>query len=627
MRLAWKMGREAWALEKEIAKRDSIAEMLAPLKSLGGLCESVTRDAIDGLSGRIASLLGRILLTEQLQFKRAGLDRKEGLVVRAGFAPDLRIDATLVANTSWLRAVLWCFVFALREEAVAQLGHDPFPVMIFDDPQATFDVFHRARWAHYIASLQNGPAQIQIIVTTYEEGFLDLLRADGVTGRQALVTAPGVGCDHVSILEGAALERAWTNATLVGTPAAAVEYLNKVRVYLEGLLKLMLRGEEADIPKMVVGNLRDLLARLRHAGKAPWDRPVFATLLAAIKKGRAEVNYIEGAHHTTGRSYGMGEAADVEQHWSKTLGPTLDKAFRTVREYRLLHGGMRALYAPPSVVTMPSGYSDKVSAIPLRVLGRAAALSDGHVADGSIDMNHFGTAHHVAVTLGKHSAYRLSARTLEPVARPGDILITRDYGDTSNRSLVVALNEDRLLARRFEISANFSDVAVLTAQAINPREIAPPVIAHRGTLTLHKVVGVLFASHGRASTTHGEQEICDCGGEAELGYLTADALGLVEVDGQSAEPLALHGQYLIVRSPTADKNAVRTFDGKPVIAEDSNGAFYFKRLRANGDQGVILESLDSGGDYPPVVLDVPGGAGNALKQVWPVAGVLFEIPN
>jgi len=68
--------------------------------------------------------LGEILIAEQLQYQRTALDRKEGLIVQAGSSPDLRIDATLVANTSWLRAVLWSFVFALREEAVEHFGAD-----------------------------------------------------------------------------------------------------------------------------------------------------------------------------------------------------------------------------------------------------------------------------------------------------------------------------------------------------------------------------------------------------------------------------------------------------------------------------------------------------------------------
>ena len=79
--------------------------------------------------------------------------------MRARLVPNLRIDATLVANTSWLRVVLWAFLFALREEALNRLAPIHFPLLVFDDPHSTFDAEHRHRWAQYIASLQNGPFQ------------------------------------------------------------------------------------------------------------------------------------------------------------------------------------------------------------------------------------------------------------------------------------------------------------------------------------------------------------------------------------------------------------------------------------------------------------------------------------
>lgn len=337
--------------------------------------------------------------------------------------------------------------------------------------------------------------------------------------------------------------------------------------------------------------------------------------------------YIEGAHHTTGQSFGMIEASQVHNYWHKKLGPALDRAFRITREHRLLHGGKTALYPLPSTASLPPGYPENVRAIPLKVLGRAAALTDGRAADGTIDMNEFSPTDCVEITLGKHSAFRLLSRTLEPVARPGDILVTRDYGDVSSKSLVVALGEDRLLARRFEITENHSDVAVLTAQAINPREIAPPIVAPRGSLVLRKIVGVLFAHDGLVVPSLGRDEVCDCGGEAALRYITRHTLGLVEVDGQSAEPIALHQQYIIVKNAISTADAFRSVEGKPIIAQDTNGSFYFKRLRAQATGEVVLESLDSGGNYPPILLAAPGSPKNALAQVWPVAGILFEVPR
>lgn len=101
----------------------------------------------------------------------------------------------------------------------------------------------------------------------------------------------------------------------------------------------------------------------------------------------------------------------------------------------------------------------------------------------------------------------------------------------------------------------------------------------------------------------------------------------MQVDGQSAEPIALNKQYLIVKDPISPEDAERTLDGKPIIAEDSDGICYFKRLRIQDGGEVVLESLDSGGEYPPVTLARRGSGRTYLAKAWPVAGILFEIPS
>ena len=76
------------------------------------------------------------------------------------------------------------------------------------------------------------------------------------------------------------------------------------------------------------------------------------------------------------------------------------------------------------------------------------------------------------------------------------------------------------------------------------------------------------------------------------------------------------------------QEALKTLDGKPIIAGDTNDIQYFKRLRVAASDLIVLESLDSGGDYGPVFPPPPGKGKNCLVRVWPVAGVLFDIlPN
>ena len=288
---------------------------------------------------------------------------------------------------------------------------------------------------------------------------------------------------------------------------------------------------------------------------------------------------------------------------------------------------MKALHAPPPSIVLPEGYQAEVQSIPLQVHGRTAALTDGRVADGRFDLNEFVLSEYKKIVLAQHSAYRLTTHTLEPVARLGDILLVKDSGEPPGKSLVVALSDNRILARRFEIAENNSDVAVLTAQAINPSQIAPPIIAHKATLTLHQVIGVLYEDAAWNPAFDSEVEVCECDGADMITGLATNTLGLIEVAGQSAEPYVLSGQYLIIKNEITIEEALKTFDGKPIIAGDTDNNRYFKRLRIVASDKVVLESLEAGGDYGPEILSLPGKGKNCLERVWPVVGVLFELPN
>ena len=99
-----------------------------------------------------------------------------------------------------------------------------------------------------------------------------------------------------------------------------------------------------------------------------------------------------------------------------------------------------------------------------------------------------------------------------------------------------------------------------------------------------------------------------------------------EVQGSSAEPTALNEQYLLAKSPRDDlAKALEELDGKPVIAEDSEGCAFFKRLRVVDTRWVILESLDKTGSEEMVRLSTdPEQPGPMLVGVREVVGVVFD---
>ena len=536
LRTAWKEGLAARKIEKELEQRQAIAEALTPLKNLGSMAEAQARDALNTLSEKIGRIHNASYLSDSIRFQSATLEKRAGLVVRGELSGEIRVDATLVANTSWIRGVLWAFIFALREEAVEQIGNDAFPIMVLDDPQQTFDTVHRHRWVEYIAKLQSKAPGVQLVLASYDEQFLSFLSVDGVTGRRALIASAGPELGHVGVFEGDDLDRRWNRVEKEKTQKAAQDYMAALRVYVEGMLKLMLRGEDASVPTFVLGDSREKLRILHEAKHEPWARKEFKTLENALGKNVKEIKFIEKAHHSDVLHLGMQEAIDVRAHWVKPLRPALERCFRIVREHRALHGGLTALHAMPPTVLLPDGRKAAVSVVTLPLIGSAAALSNGKAADGCVNLHIDGKAKET-FGLKSNAIYRLTAATLEPVARPGDLLLVSEFKVPSDKSLVVARSEDRLLARRLEIADNHSDVAVLTASTINPRMIASPVVAKFSTLTMQKIIGVLYDHSKFALGKAIDGELSDCGGDAYVQAAFSNMQGLVEVDGHSAELL------------------------------------------------------------------------------------------
>ncbi|MGH7079591.1 MAG: AAA family ATPase [Acetobacteraceae bacterium] len=616
------IGPEVAEIDREQLRRQRVAEAVGTLRRLKGFADGEARTAIARLSERIGELLDAFYISDQLRFRQARLERRSGVSIRSGFTSSLQFDATLVANSSWLRATLWAFLFALREDAIAQYGGDPFPVLAFDDPQATFDFHNRHRWAQYVAGLQHAPVPVQVILASHDEPFLAQLGTGGVSGRNAIVAAAGTDFPHIQVIEGSILARLWETAEKEKTPRCAQDFIIGVRKQTESMLRLMLRGEDAGVPNFILRQLRDLLERLQSRAVPPWRLPCFAELIGLLNNGRPEIKFMQQSAHPDAHLLGIAEAVDVERHYRTKLWPELERCFRTVRDYRALYGETVPFRAAPSTVGFPDGYREAVREARLSLVGRAAALSNGRPGDGMVAID-TSVDPGLSVTLRNHSAYRLTASTLEPVAQAGDVLLVQEHGEPTARSLVVAIVADKLLARRLEFPEESPDTAVLTALAIDPMAVASPILAHRSTISMKKIVGVIYDRVGRGAVVPGSNEVADCGGTSAFRRAMSVTQGLIEVVGVSAVPLVLSGQFLLVGRPVPFERDLPPLDGWPVIGGDSEGQQYVKRLRVLRS-AVVLESLDAAGRHPPLLFARPGRPGLRVQTVSPVVGVLFE---
>lgn len=207
-------------------------------------------------------------------------------------------------------------------------------------------------------------------------------------------------------------------------------------------------------------------------------------------------------------------------------------------------------------------------------------------------------------------------------------VIVSNYSPVTSRDLVIAAVGDRLVARRYNETDIHPDIVVLTGQSVDPNAIPEPIIASREQVLSKKIVGTLFTANTLPIQQHGAGgEIAVITNQSTFGSLL-DGARLFQVQGRSAEPIALDGQFLITREEIREERAMQRLGGELVVAIDENGAKYFKRFRQASGQFVILESLNPDGTAPSELFALNGANGlPKLTHFLPVVGILFDLPN
>ena len=166
------------AIVRRQALREEIADILRPLRKLRALVNLTTRQTISDVSEMAKEVHSEIYNPETLSYENAEVSEIRGrqsltFQTKLGRDRKWRIDASLLANVSWMRGILWSFVFAIRDRAISRAGCCPFELVVLDDPQITFDTRNLKGWARFLGS-SDGLRQrqtCQIVVTTHSMPF------------------------------------------------------------------------------------------------------------------------------------------------------------------------------------------------------------------------------------------------------------------------------------------------------------------------------------------------------------------------------------------------------------------------------------------------------------------------
>lgn len=613
--------------------REEIAKDAKPLKDLQNFVDCETHRTIETLSGRVSKILDDILCNERFAFKEANLSKKT-VSIHASFEAGMKIDATLVANSSWLYALLWAFVFALREQANRKAHGIGFPLMVLDDPQATFDSKNLRSWANKIVRLANADVSslegIQLFLTTHDRNFFDVIcQASGLDGRQGKIAGPSKSSKVAHIVDGANLERLFQKANQDKNDEDGFTYVQEVRMYCESLLKIMLRQEAIDSRRDALGKLRERLAQLRASHIPPYNRPEFMRLLqslnpSACKDSKEFLQLINDSHHNFDGTIGYAEALTVNSYWKRKVEKAFSKAFDLASDFDAYGGVTRQIDWPENVIQFPNGNEARVKLLGFDRTGFVAAAETEGIVTGGGQILVKESDETQTFTLSEHSAYRLIANTLNPVADVGDVLLVHNSQKPATLNLVVGRYGEKLYARRLNETEEHNELFMLTGQTTDPYSLPIPVIAPKDKIDLRKIIGTVFFPEA-VPPPPSEHELSEVG----VFGLVEDRLKnvrLLQVKGRSMEPIALDGQYLMTRDEVFETSTLNKLDGQLVIASDDEDRIYFKRLRLHADT-IVLESTNSSRSTSSEILSLSeGGKFPRLVSLRSVVGVLFDPP-
>lgn len=638
----------AWLKGEKIRRlREEIASSIEQLGQLPRYVEAEIGTQIETLSTQIAATVHRFHLSAALEFKRARLERAPrqrtgfvkaratpkklaGGVSGADSKVGYEIDPVLIANTSWMRALLWAFIFSLRQERAKPAGSLSLPLMLMDDPQTTFDLEHRCAWIDYMMSdlaADRISPKAQTILTTHDQAFVQQIHLQAPQCDVRHIVAPPSEEEPAFVDGTNAVDIFWARAEASKKNKDASHAIAQLRTYLEGMARSIfppaLGGTATSL-----GQLMDQLQGKVNGGDFPYGSAEFPALLRRwsepSKKPYREA--LNDTHHTNEALYDYSFGKALFAWFSNALRGPFQKAFDYIRLLR--EAGWRTPHSGVSVVSRAAddiaiGLSMPLPANLNQVIGRVAAEAEGRQIAGQPGLR-FVIEKQVLPDLGKLNALVLTAATLEPAAQIGDVLLLSPTLPPTENSLVVCHANGAWRCRRFGSLGSSAHHAVLVANSVNPREIRQPLLVEKTPSNLRKVVGIVYRDNWPVPLAS-EDEVVELTDTSALAKLLSGSIGTILVVGNSAEPVALEGQYLVSAPEVTTFRGLREHDGRPIVA-DLDGRIVFKRLRLPHRGGpIVLESLDAAGRHPPIVVYPEEGSalGEKLK-FWPVIGVLFD---
>jgi hypothetical protein len=614
------------ATEQRIKDYERTATALLSIGRLGTLAEQ----QVDGLRARLEGTTSAWLKKIYQKTQSAGHDLvgldvtpKGALGVALG-GGGVSGPAEHIANASALRATLVAFFLAFWEHVLRERGGMNF--LLLDDPQELLDEENMQRFAEaFPAMVRNGT---QFAITTHDREF-----AKYVVNEMVRV---GIPADHRAVspvnserhtlqlplsIDGLARKRkAFELPENKDLPVTAQEYAAEVRVFVEAKLADLFDDPAYAVTQTRDPSLSDHLNRVRS--KVTECSPFFVTPAVrqlsehpAFSQNSKALKLLNQSHHPQRQKITYMQVQEVAQDL-RTMCEFAVSVHEEFRRWRKRESGqaLAAKVLPFKPLSPPP--------IEVKKIGKLAAFagSAGSSVGGDEESVFAGE------WFADKALMRLNTHNLGFSAPINSIVIVEmKPTEAADKSLVVALHADKVLARRLLRSDNDRVNLTLAAETADPRQRPPTRLVQAAAVTTYRVVGVLL-DRNYPAVVGSKQEAVEIDGAAELRKIEV-AFG---VKDDSALPLALPGQTVIGGASIAPAEYDR-HRGQLIALALSDGTQLLKRIShaLPGELSHVrqFESIGGYGDSFLAATEHVEGRTDEFPLIWAarlVIGVLYE---
>jgi len=494
------------------------------------------------------------------------------------------------ANAGLQRSIALSFLCALLEK------HDGgISFVLFDDPILSLDEDHREKWADRILApiMEDGA---QIILATHQSQFVKHCSHDFKSGnivelnprdrKQALSWQPGNSLYRIEHT----LDCNWKAA-----PNLLRKYCEQVLITLQSY-----SNEDFFSPHNLPNSLRKYKNLKRPNPLVSGQRD---QIIKWIEDKKIDCVLNPGSHALTEDDLTKPIVKTCLDLIRKYVKSNFESELSRLKALRRRKIGGRIIKITLSNMTTFT-FNDSLQ---IKHIGRVAARPESWVIDvveqeTNFVIQHFGCVH-------------VTGNTFDPVARCGQCVLLADSDDMPvDGDLVVGeSSEQEKYLRRISFNDNSAFL-----YSINPLKIMAPLQVDRRTLSLHRVIGVLYdpCKHCNAEILNGnEWHPCK---NIDPSYF--ENKKMITVEGDSIEPIARKGQKVLVENGMSPQDCTIESGGLAVIETDEESVGNeIKRVYPKKDNWILV-SANPLEPYTPDIIPIKN-----IKKVWPLKGVIFEI--